>query len=1396
MVDLRFSIGAVPSEDDASVTYAQLTTEVQRKGLADFMSTLTTPAPAQSPIPAGQPAAGGQEAPAGSNPPQNPQSQPAANSGASVEPEKNWAQQILEGAGAVASDVGRGAVEAPGQVVGGVIDAFGEVDQLLGELVPWQPALQVFDTEGNFSPAFISQEQFTADKEQYENDLFSVLAPDEADTVTGGFVRSTAQFLTGFIPAFKAVKGASILKGSTMAASAAAGVLADMAVFDPHEDRLSTFLNEVPGLGAIIPDYLADNDPEHESSWEGRIKNAVEGLGLGLATDGLMKLFRYYKAQRRATAGSPEAVLDAQQVAARDALLDASKADIVQEVPDEALLPLGDIRPDAPLLVQGSADETAAMAFGRVAEAEARLQQSQVTQEALERINGILSAPRSEAVPGVSPINPADGVNVFDQALTDLRQGAAQKQSIPRRPLSEMLKGMGGIDPASPIAAELKAVGVTPRAFPGLYRKGGLQGLDNIPRTEVARLAAAAGDGSLGDYVPTQEWIDALQGELQGNPRLLPEEQAIIDNLVKPAEELDEYLQRVGININQMSNAQIIDRLKAIEEEEALFRRSLEEPPPNARPQEAADLDDFVTGADRPEGAAALEVVNGQAKTKVFINHARINTSDDVRAVIQQMADQDAEAIAAKARGVVTNETTIKESSQEYRDLTDLIGREPGPMSAAQAVAARRLLASSAEQIVSLAAKAQAPDASKADLFNFRRAMAVHYALQSEVIAARTETARALQSWSIPVGASPSRAQAISELITQAGGVGDIQQIAKAVTNVADNPSGIGTIARELGKSRLGRAAFQVWINGLLSSPKTHMVNILSNAMVNAYAIPERYMTAAVSKVFYNGEVQFAETAAQAYGLVKGIRDGAMLVFRGNKAEGTADLGEIFDAFVKTDAAPVNAISAEALGLDPRGSLGWGMDMLGKVVNVPSTLLAQEDKFFKAIGYRMELNALAYREASAEGLEGEAFAKRVADILNDPPASLKADAINAAHYQTFTKPLGQVGQAVQLLLTRAPILRVVVPFVRTPTNIMKYTLERTPLAYLSGKIRSDIRAGGARAAQAHARVALGSMIMLTMADMAMEGTITGAGPLDPKVRASLQATGWQPYSVKIGDRYYQYKRLDPIGMLVGLAADTAEILANAETEEGGRLVGAGVIALANNLASKTYMSGIYDFIGAIDPSNPTSDPMKYLADFTTSIVPYSSFLRNIAGAADPTMREARDGGEDAVAAYLDTMVNNIKKGIPGMSDTLPPRRDLWGREISTASGIGWAYDLLSPIASRVDNPDPIDTVIVENNIVLSMPPRVIQGAKLTNEEYSEFVRLAGEPAKAALDQLVQSASFARMSDGPDGMKAEVIKDVINSHRKRATLLMMAQNSDLRERVYRTKRERVNALTGQ
>ena len=123
------------------------------------------------------------------------------------------------------------------------------------------------------------------------------------------------------------------------------------------------------------------------------------------------------------------------------------------------------------------------------------------------------------------------------------------------------------------------------------------------------------------------------------------------------------------------------------------------------------------------------------------------------------------------------------------------------------------------------------------------------------------------------------------------------------------------------------------------------------------------------------------------------------------------------------------------------------------------------------------------------------------------------------------------------MANKLPGVKLIVPFIRTPTNILKFAMERTPLAPIMKSVRADILAGGARRDTALARISMGSMAMAVTASYAAQGVITGGGPSDPALKSHLYNQGWQPYSVKIGDKYYAYGRLEPLGMMMGLAAD-------------------------------------------------------------------------------------------------------------------------------------------------------------------------------------------------------------------------------------------------------------------
>jgi hypothetical protein len=651
------------------------------------------------------------------------------------------------------------------------------------------------------------------------------------------------------------------------------------------------------------------------------------------------------------------------------------------------------------------------------------------------------------------------------------------------------------------------------------------------------------------------------------------------------------------------------------------------------------------------------------------------------------------------------------------------------------------------------------------------------------------------------------RAQAIAELINAEGGPEQIKKAAAAVVANADNPQAFNQTVRQVGESKLSGAIHQAWINGLLSSPKTHAVNILSNSLTAVWAVPERYLAAGISQTVGDGAITYGEASAKAFGMTKGIRDGFMLAVKGKQAAENPEIADLFDMFGKIEGNHTNQITGSAFGVDDASKFGQGIAMVGKALNLPSAALQAEDAFFKSIGYRMELNALAYREAVREGLEGKELAERITSIIADPPETLKLEAVDAAAYQTFTNPLGRLGKQYQSAIRMTPGGRYVVPFIRTPTNIMKYTLERTPLALLSKNIRADIKAGGPRGAEAMARITMGSMVMMVIADMTAEGTITGAGPNDPKLRKIKMDSGWKPYSIKVGDKWVQYKRLDPIAMNIGIGADIAELTANASEEDSEELAAVAVMALAQNLASKTYAQGIVEFIAAIDPNNPTSNPARYMERQVGSFVPYSSILRQTSQTIDPVLRETRTsvadenlpeflkGAADPYAEHIMGMINKVKSNIPGQSASLPPRRDLWGDPITRESGIGWAFDLVSPVAIATNEDDPVNKAILDNRVKLSNPPRRIDGVSLTGEEYSQFVEMAGKPAKQALDELVRSPGWSSLSDGPDGMKADVIRNVVNQFRAAARAQIVATTPSLRQRILERKTEQAGALAG-
>lgn len=225
----------------------------------------------------------------------------------------------IDALGTVLSDVGRG-------MVGGARDAAQEVNKAAFSLAGWL----------NENVADLGQIDFSNGIEWKPG--MPASAPelpevDKSDSLTENLVRGVSQFLTAFLPLARAMKvgSAPSMLGQFGRGSAAAAI-ADATAFDPQEERLSNLVEEYPALSNPVSAYLAADPSDSEA--EGRFKNAVEGLGLGAATEGLFLSLKAIRASNilrnefMATAGDTTALTRVRQArqAQRDAVQRAEEA--------------------------------------------------------------------------------------------------------------------------------------------------------------------------------------------------------------------------------------------------------------------------------------------------------------------------------------------------------------------------------------------------------------------------------------------------------------------------------------------------------------------------------------------------------------------------------------------------------------------------------------------------------------------------------------------------------------------------------------------------------------------------------------------------------------------------------------------------------------------------------------------------------------------------------------------------------------------------------------------------------------------------------------------------------------------------------------------------------------
>jgi hypothetical protein len=604
----------------------------------------------------------------------------------------------------------------------------------------------------------------------------------------------------------------------------------------------------------------------------------------------------------------------------------------------------------------------------------------------------------------------------------------------------------------------------------------------------------------------------------------------------------------------------------------------------------------------------------------------------------------------------------------------------------------------------------------------------------ADLAGARAEAGRALSTYKRQA-LDYRQAQAVLESVGGLQGADD----AAAALGKAIQSGGIANASKLIAQpeGKMSRLLGYYYRASLLSGVRTHAVNITSNTLTLGNEIIERGIAAGVGGVKRaltggkSGQTVFAEPLDLLMGMAKGsAKAGAA----GYNAFKTGDSPMLGGGKQETGAIGNNMNAPRPSGV--LATAGWAAD---KLAGVPYRALGAEDAFFATLNYEGELRTLARQQALAEKKLGQLpagtkLSQRIEQLTQDPTSAMIESAGEHARTQTFNNRAGTFAQAIMSAKAKQPWLNLIVPFVRTPANIVKFGLKRTPAAPFFEDVRADLKAGGARQERAIARMLWGSSVMVAAGMAANAGYVTGAGPDDKKEKAALMATGWRPYSIKIGDTYHEYNRLDPFSQWLGLAADMATT--DYQHKDAGDIAATVLGSVVNNTINKTYMQGLSNFVEFLQ--DPKRNGPWYLRQMAGTLAQPVTLASNIASENDPYARETN------------SVLDAIKYRVPGLRQDLPAKLDQFGEPVPNRTYPGGPFSIAAPIAQSKETTDPVRLEVgrigwapgkAQDHFTIKK-----QRYDLTDEQLDEFNELTGRLMRKSVQRAMQSKSWAAMSD--------------------------------------------------
>ncbi len=710
------------------------------------------------------------------------------------------------------------------------------------------------------------------------------------------------------------------------------------------------------------------------------------------------------------------------------------------------------------------------------------------------------------------------------------------------------------------------------------------------------------------------------------------------------------------------------------------------------------------------------------ATGKLRVGNIRIdkfNVNDDVKDTLAELI-KEGDYFIEQRRGTMS----FKRTEELAMEIKPSIKLKPGEtlnaeelQSLANAVAGLSIRATEASQ-------AAAENATEENIIKARVARQEALFALAALSGAKSEAGRALSIQRNMINALAGRdAKLIREALKRGKDRFTVEQITALVSKIdPDDVHAQYRFLQALRKPQMGDYLMELWYNSILSGPLTHMRNFVGNTSHMLFEVsthPAAVLYDYVHSVrtgeprsIYLGEISGSLWAAFA-SMPQGLKRGLFVMKNGYSIE-------------------------EAVKLEIRKTESF-KGKFGAILNSPRRMLVMADSIARSMFMSYDMYGRAYTTAKNEKLTGKRFQDRIAGLLASPDIDMLQGAQEYARRGVFQQEGGRFIQGMSKIRTGIDIKGVqpiafVIPFIETPANIYKVGFRASPLGFF-GKSKVP-----RNAARDFGRALLGSLVMSVLAMFAAAGRLTGSGPSDKEKRDHLYRIGWQPDSVKIGDKWYSYKNISPLNTVFSWVGNMMDgyIYDNVLPDTQG--ITTLLVRNAESMLDQSFFSGVNGFISAM--TGEEYERTKFFNRFATSVIPQA--IQQTVRIFDPTLYQTVDLGSSMKAAL-------------GITDGLPVRYDVFGVPIERQRAGGL------PVFPSQQEISPLEQKLINLGVqYLSPPPDKVGQRKMTPAEYANFsrevgVRLASQLADDSV--LRNDLDPLTAQDKVDDIRAKIFKDV-------------------------------------